>query len=195
MGRWMECLHQNCGIGYGTGKTCSACDLSTRRRTSSTKPTRRTGTFVCHQRLRRLLLRAFPGAHGTRGGQLTSVQSGARQLVIRRPSLPEGARCDPIRNVSTARTSDARQNASQWPHRYPLPLETNTLLAPGPRTRTIASAVAVITHRQRPPDMHRTSRMPICTMSMTFEQSKPHSSWLPCDFSRACARRGVGRGR
>lgn len=62
--------------------------------------------------------------------------------------LPEGARCDPIRNVSTARTSDARQNASQWPHHYSPALETTTLLAPGPRTRTwtIASAVAVIAH-------------------------------------------------
>jgi hypothetical protein len=54
-------------------------------------------------------------------------------------------------NLSTARTIDPRQNASQGPHRYFLTLETNTLLAPGPRTWTIASAVAVIAHRQRPP--------------------------------------------
>ena len=76
--------------------------------------------------------------------------------------LPEGARCDPIRNVSTARTSDARQNASQWPHRYSPALETNTLLAPGPRTRTwtIASAVAVIAHCQRPPDEPRHDKRP-----------------------------------
>jgi len=77
--------------------------------------------------------------------------------------LPEGARCDPIRNVSTARTSDARQNASQWPYRYSPALETNTLLAPGPRTRTwtIAFAVAVIAHHQRPPTSHATTRGPI----------------------------------
>jgi hypothetical protein len=98
-------------------------------------------------------------------------------------------------NVSTARTIDPRQNASQWSHRYPPVLETNTLLAPGPRTWTIASAVAVIAHRQRPPTSSAPSMMAGCTISMTFQQSKPHSSWLPCDFSRACARRGVGCGR
>ena len=58
-------------------------------------------------------------------------------------------------NVSTARTIDPRQDASQWPHHDPPALETNTLLAPGPRTWTIASAVAVIAHRQ-PPDEQRT---------------------------------------
>ena len=98
-------------------------------------------------------------------------------------------------NVSTARTIDPRQTASQWSHRYPPALETNTLLAPGPRTWTIASAVAVIAHRQRPPTSSGPSMMASRMMSMTFQQSKSHSSWVPCDFSRACARRGVGRGR
>ena len=98
-------------------------------------------------------------------------------------------------NVSTARTIDPRQTASQWPHRYRAALETNTLLAPGSRTWTLVSAVAVIAHRQRPPTSSAPSMMAGCTISMTFQQSKPHSSWLPCDFSRACARRGVGHGR
>ncbi len=63
-------------------------------------------------------------------------------------------------NVSTTRTIDPDQNASQCP-RYPAALGTNTLLAPGPRTWTIASAVAVIAHGQRPPTSHATTSGPI----------------------------------
>jgi hypothetical protein len=48
-------------------------------------------------------------------------------------------------NVSTTRAIDPRQNVSQCP-RDPPALGTNTLLASGPRTWTIASAVAVIAH-------------------------------------------------
>ena len=111
-------------------------------------------------------------------------------------------------NVSTTRTIDPHQHASQCPG-YPPALGTNTLLAPGPRTWTIASAVALIAHGQRPPTSHATtsgptgitkpdvapvtpsirsptaapssgpSTMASCTMSMRSQQSKPHSSWLP----------------
>jgi hypothetical protein len=64
-------------------------------------------------------------------------------------------------NVSTALTIAPRHRAFRWPHRSPPALETNRLLVPGPRTWTIASAVAVVAHRQRPPKSHATTRGPI----------------------------------
>ena len=64
-------------------------------------------------------------------------------------------------NVSTARMIDPRYRAPQWSHRSPPALETNTLLAPGPRTWTIVSAVAVVAHRQRPPKEPRHDKRPI----------------------------------
>ena len=62
-------------------------------------------------------------------------------------------------NVSATRAIDPHQNACQCP--YPPALRTNTLLALGPRTWTIASAVAVIAHDQRPPTSHATTSGPI----------------------------------
>jgi hypothetical protein len=64
-------------------------------------------------------------------------------------------------NVSTARMIGPRHTASQWLHRYPPALETNTLVAPGPRACPVAPAVAVVAHRQRPPKSHATTSGPI----------------------------------
>ena len=52
------------------------------------------------------------------------------------------------RAASTTRTIEPHQNASEWP-RNAHALGTNTFFAPGPRTWTIVSAVAVIAHGQR----------------------------------------------
>ena len=68
-------------------------------------------------------------------------------------------------NVSTARMIAPRYRASRWSQRFPPALETNTLLAPGPGTWTIVSAVAVVAHRQRPPSSGPDKAK--CTMSMT----------------------------
>jgi hypothetical protein len=82
-------------------------------------------------------------------------------------------------NVSTTRTIDPRQTASQWPHRYPPALETNTLWAPGPRTPTIASAVAVITRRQRPATSHAPTSGPIGSRSLMSRQLRRQRSSRP----------------
>ena len=52
------------------------------------------------------------------------------------------------RAASTTRTIEPHRNASEWP-RHAHTLGTNTFFAPGPRTWTIVSAVAVVAHGQR----------------------------------------------
>jgi hypothetical protein len=57
----------------------------------------------------------FPGRSAPRGGQLTSVRSGARQLVafVDHRLLPEGARCDPSETSQRlARATLARMRLS-----------------------------------------------------------------------------------
>ena len=145
-------------------RTYIGCDLSPLGARIESDTDIADGHLVCDQRPRRLLLRA-PGRPRHQGDQLTSVRSGARALVtfVDHRLRSAGARCDPIQHISTARTSEARQNASQWPHRYSPALEANTLFASGPRTRTwaIAWTVAVIAHHQRPPTSHATASGPI----------------------------------
>jgi hypothetical protein len=87
-------------------------------------------------------------------------------------------------NVSTARTIDPRQIASQWLPRHPPRWRRTRSWRPGPRAWPVAPAVAVVAHRQRPPKSHATTSGPIgitkpdvapVTPSMTYPAAAPSS--------------------
>jgi hypothetical protein len=108
-------------------------------------------------------------------------------------------------NVSTTRMIDPRPAASRWLHRGPSALQTNTLGALGQMACAVASTIAVVTHRQRPPNSHATTSGPRgptmkarFLMSMTSNRASRVPQGPPvtsCGFAGGKARFAAGNYR